>query len=68
MTEEEKQDAILQLKVLKFMQEEFEKELVENTKYALFPIDTLQVCNHEWRIYNGFTDSYSYCVKCDLKQ
>jgi hypothetical protein len=25
-------------------------------------------CNHEYKLYQGFTDSYNYCVKCDQKE
>ncbi|NDD84125.1 hypothetical protein EBZ38_07605 [bacterium] len=25
-------------------------------------------CDHVWNLYNGFTDSFEYCVKCDKKK
>ena len=25
-------------------------------------------CQHEFKTYVGFTDSFEYCVKCDLKK
>lgn len=25
-------------------------------------------CPHEWKNYNGFTSTYDYCIKCDLKK
>lgn len=25
----------------------------------------IELCNHEWKEYIGFTDKFSYCVKCD---
>lgn len=35
-------------------------------------VQTLQleekVCNHQWKTYSGFTNSYDYCSKCDLKR
>jgi len=24
-------------------------------------------CIHEWKKYEGFTDVFDYCVKCDIK-
>jgi hypothetical protein len=24
-------------------------------------------CVHEWANYEGFTDAFEYCVKCDVK-
>lgn len=24
-------------------------------------------CEHEWRLYEGFTERFDYCVKCDVK-
>ncbi len=26
------------------------------------------VCNHTWKTYQGFTDTYDFCEKCDLKK
>lgn len=26
------------------------------------------VCSHEWTPYQGLTESYSFCTKCDVKQ
>ena len=25
-------------------------------------------CNHEWKEYEGITQKYNYCVKCDIKK
>jgi len=25
-------------------------------------------CNHEWKYYMGFNDSYEYCIHCDEKR
>ncbi len=25
-------------------------------------------CNHNWKSYQGFTENYDYCSKCDLKK
>ena len=25
-------------------------------------------CNHQWKLYEGFTNSYQYCEKCDQKK
>lgn len=25
-------------------------------------------CNHKWKKYQGFTDSYEYCEHCDVKK
>jgi hypothetical protein len=27
-----------------------------------------QGCNHDFKQYNGFTESYRYCTKCDQKE
>jgi hypothetical protein len=26
------------------------------------------ICNHQWKRYNGFTESYDYCELCDAKR
>jgi hypothetical protein len=31
--------------------------------------DTLDgVCTHEWKEYEGITQRYNYCIKCDIKK
>lgn len=25
-------------------------------------------CSHEWKTYNGFTESFEFCQKCDVKK
>lgn len=25
-------------------------------------------CSHEWKMYNGFNESYYFCLKCDEKR
>ena len=25
-------------------------------------------CRHEWKLYQGFTDTYNYCSKCNVKR
>ena len=25
-------------------------------------------CSHEWKKYEGFTEVYNYCTKCDVKE
>lgn len=27
-----------------------------------------KVCYHDWKYYEGFTDIYYFCKKCDLKR
>ena len=27
-----------------------------------------QGCQHQWKLYEGFTQVYNYCTKCDVKQ
>jgi hypothetical protein len=36
---------------------------------ADYTSDILQIegCFHEWKLYEGFTDRFHYCVKCDEK-
>jgi hypothetical protein len=26
------------------------------------------ICSHSWKQYQGFTETYDYCVKCDKKR
>lgn len=28
----------------------------------------IKECQHEYKLYQGFTQSYNYCIKCDHKQ
>ena len=39
------------------------------TDYELYnPLNVDQIeCNHEYKKYQGFTQTYDYCVKCDRK-
>lgn len=30
--------------------------------------ETNEECNHDWKIYVGFTKSFKYCAICDAKQ
>jgi hypothetical protein len=27
----------------------------------------MEECIHEWTKYEGFTDAFEYCIKCDIK-
>lgn len=30
--------------------------------------ESLDNCDHSWKQYQGFTENYEYCIKCDLKK
>lgn len=30
--------------------------------------DKNSICFHSWKQYQGFTENYDYCTKCDLKK
>lgn len=51
---------------------------LNSSKFVPFYIDpeTLKIenvypddwCYHEWKTYEGITDKYDYCIKCDVKK
>lgn len=43
-------------------------ELRETSKYMRPVSDMHGACAHQWKRYNGFSESYDYCTFCDTKR
>ena len=54
----------------KAIAEELERSLpFWNTLFSnTLPIKTASPCEHSWTHYDGFTDSFDFCTKCDRKR
>jgi hypothetical protein len=37
-------------------------------KEIINPSDTDRGCDHAWKLYEGFSNRYEYCEKCDVKK
>lgn len=33
-----------------------------------YPESESKTCSHSWKTYNGFTESFEFCDKCDIKK
>lgn len=45
-----------------------DESLEKNKNMPDFSEDlAINFCIHEWAKYEGFTDAYEYCTKCDTK-
>jgi hypothetical protein len=33
-----------------------------------WPFDEKKQCDHNWKLYEGFSESYDYCEKCGVKK
>lgn len=40
--------------------------LLEN--YSKIETDQIDTCEHNWQKYQGFTETYDFCLKCDKKR
>ena len=55
----------------KWLQQEAEAAAANafpNTTVDWDRIYPTQTCSHEWKVYNGFTETFEFCQKCDVKK
>lgn len=44
------------------------ENLIKSLKEVQYPNSKLNTCNHSWKSYQGFSENYDYCEKCDEKK